>query len=218
MRHAPRARRSWLRIGSISAVALLSLSACGGDPLKDNAAAPPSPVATPLAAVTPSASPPALGALVAPPTVATQRTDAGSAAFVRYYFETLLNNAYQSGNISLIALVSDANCVICRATIGDIAYFAANGTHVQGGRVSVDAVRVAHSAPELTTITMSYSVEKLAELNRDGSTAYDTPAVNNQDIVAQVQWDAVANAWRMRQIINKPLSAITAAPSTRYER
>jgi hypothetical protein len=199
-------------------VALLSLSACGGDPLKDNAAAPPPPVATSLPSATPSAPAPALGALIAPPTVATQRTDAGAVAFVSYYFETLLNNAYQSGNVSLIALVSDPNCVVCRATIGDVAYFAATGTHAAGGRVSVALVKVAHSAPELTTITMSYSVEKLTELNRDGSTAYDTAALTNQDIVVQVQWDAAANAWRMRQIIDKPLSAITAAPSTRYER
>jgi hypothetical protein len=173
---------------------VLTLSACGGggDKKKD-----------PLASKTPSASPAPVQ--VPMPDAALKHTDDGAIAFVNFYFGTILNDAYAQGDVKRLVSVSDPNCVVCRATVGDIAFFAAQGDKAQGGKVSISGVKVAESNTEVTSINLSYSAEKLNELNQDGSTAYSVAARTGIEFIAQVQWDANKSSWRMTQILDKKL-------------
>jgi hypothetical protein len=171
---------------------LLLLSGCGGgghskNPLPATTSAGPTPLQTPM------------------PDAALQHTDAGAIAFVQFYFGTILNDAYAQGDVRRLVSVSDPNCVVCRATVGDIAFFAAQGDRAQGGRVSVTGLKVAESNTEVTSINLTYSADKLSELNQDGSTAYSVPARTGVEFIAQVQWNADTNSWRMTQILDKKL-------------
>lgn len=175
---------------------MLLLSACGGgghskDPLTAGKAGAPSSAPTPVQAPMPDA--------------ALQHTDAGAVAFVQFYFNTILTDAYAQGDVKRLVSVSDPNCVVCRATVGDIAFFAAQNDKPQGGAVTATAVKVAESNSEVTSINLTYAAAKLAELNQDGSTAYSVNARSGIDFIAQVQWDADHNTWRMTQILDKKL-------------
>jgi hypothetical protein len=197
-------RPSVLRL-AVASVAVLSLAACGSnsDPLQGaGAPAQPNTTTAPKAAASSSPTP-----AVAPmPKDATAHTDDGAMAFVKYYFETLVNSAYQTGNVQPLALASDPNCAICRATIGDAAYFTVTGTRAQGGTVTVSSLKVISSGGDLTSITLSYSSAKLSEINVDGSTAYTAAAISDSPLEAQVQWNSSAKGWKMRQIVNNPTS------------
>jgi hypothetical protein len=107
--------------------------------------------------------------------------------------------------VKRLVSVSDPNCVVCRATVGDIAFFAAQNDKPQGGAVTVTAVKVAESNSEVTSINLTYSAAKLSELNQDGSTAYSVNPRSGVDFIAQVQWDADKGSWRMTQILDKKL-------------
>jgi hypothetical protein len=172
----------------------LTLSACGGggDKKKD-----------PLPANTPSASPTPVQAPM--PDAALKHTDDGAIAFVQFYFNTILTDAYAQADVKRLVSVSDPNCVVCRATVGDIAFFAAQNDKPQGGAVTVTAVKVAESNSEVTSINLTYSAAKLAELNQDGSTAYSVAPRSGVDFIAQVQWDVEKGSWRMTQILDKKL-------------
>jgi Family of unknown function (DUF6318) len=174
---------------------MVLLSACGGshskDPLTAGKGGSPSPTPTAVQAPMPDA--------------ALKHTDDGAVAFVQFYFGTILNEAYAQGDVKRLVSVSDPNCVVCRATVGDIAFFAAQGDRAQGGRVTVTGVKVAESNSEVTSINLTYSAEKLSELNQDGSTAYSVVARSGIDFIAQVQWNADSNTWRMTQILDKKL-------------
>jgi hypothetical protein len=174
--------------------AALTLSACGGGggDKKD-----------PLASKTPSASPAPVQAPI--PAAALKHTDDGAIAFVQFYFNTILTDAYAQADVKRLVSVSDPNCVVCRATVGDIAFFAAQNDKPQGGAVTVTAVKVAESNTEVTSINLTYSAAKLSELNQDGSTAYSVNPRSGVDFIAQVQWDADKGSWRMTQILDKKL-------------
>ncbi len=151
-----------------------------------------------------------------PSKAATAHTDDGAIAFTRYYFETLLNAAYQAGNIQPLVLASDVNCVVCRSTVGDAATFALHGLRVQGGNVSVSGLKGMGTANNLTSVLLNYTSTKLLELNNDGSTAFSLPAANGTEIEVQLLWDSAAKTWRMRQIVNNPSAPppATGSPSS----
>jgi hypothetical protein len=175
-------------------VGLLVLSACGGgSDSKDKLAAANTPSSTPTPTQTPL------------PDAAAKHTDDGAVAFVQFYFTTILNDAYQQADVKRLVSVSDPNCVVCRATVGDIAFFAAQGDRAQGGKVTVSNVKVAESNSAVTSINLTYSAEKLNELNQDGSTAYSVAARSGVEFIAQVQWNVNKGAWQMTQILDKKL-------------
>jgi hypothetical protein len=195
---------------------VLSLAACGSksDPLQGaGTPAQPQVTARSSAPAALSASPtPTPTAVAQIPKAATAHTDDGAVAFVKYYFQSLVNAAYQTGNVQPLALASDPNCVICRATIGDAAYFTVTGTRAQGGNVAVSSLTVSSSGDNLVSIMLTYNSDKLSEINVDGSTAYTTPAVSDSPLEAQVLWNVPTKGWRMRQIVNNPTSP-TATPT-----
>lgn len=175
---------------------MVLLSACGGGggQKKD-----------PLTAGKVGATPSPTAVQAPMPDAALQHTDAGAVAFVQFYFGTILNDAYAQGDVKRLVSVSDPNCVVCRATVGDIAFFAAQADRAQGGKVTVSKVTVAESNSEVTSINLTYAADKLNELNQDGSTAYSVAARAGVEFIAQVQWDADKNSWRMTQILDKKL-------------
>lgn len=173
--------------------AALTLSACGGGGDKKD----------PLPSKTPSAAPAPVQAPM--PDAALKHTDDGAIAFVQFYFNTILTDAYAQADVKRLVSVSDPNCVVCRATVGDIAFFAAQNDKPQGGAVTATALKVAESNSEVTSINLTYAAAKLAELNQDGSTAYSVAPRSGVDFIAQVQWDAEKGSWRMTQILDKKL-------------
>lgn len=178
-----------------SAALVVSLSACGGDeddPL-DGVAAPAGPDAS--ASPTPT--------LAAASGDATKKTDEGAKAFAEYYFETVVNEARTQGRLDKLVEVSDANCVVCLATVGEIAYFTLARQAAQGGKVSVSGLKVTNSTAEVTTVELTYATEKLTYKNLDGSTAYSVKARDNVGFYVQMQWDPTIEGWKVRQIVDK---------------
>jgi hypothetical protein len=178
---------------ALSVAALVSLSACGGnekDPLSGvNAPAGPSATPTPTFAAVPDD--------------AGKKSDAGAVNFAEYYFETVLNEAYTMGKVDRLVEFSGPNCVVCRATVGDIAYFTIARQAAQGGKVSVSGVKIENSSAEVTTVKLSYSADKLSYKNLDGSTAYSVPARSGTNLFVQMQWDAESNNWKVSQIVDE---------------
>jgi len=185
-----------LRAVAAFATALLALSACGGDekdPLK-GVAAPAGPTAssTPTPTFAPAPGP------------ATKKSDEGAKAFAEYYFETVINEAYTQGRVDKLVELSDPKCVVCRATVGDIAYFTIARQAAQGGKVAVSGLKVEQSG-DLTTVKLTYGQEKLLYKNLDGSTAYSVDARSGQVLYVQLSWDAGANSWKARQIVDESI-------------
>lgn len=180
---------------ALSVAALLSLTACGGDekdPLKGVAAP-----AAPTASSTPTPT------LASAPDPATKKSDEGAKAFAEYYFETVVNQAYTQGKVDKLVLLSDPGCVVCRATVGDIAYFTIARQAAQGGKVSVGGLKIENSGAEVTTVKLTYAQEKLLYKNLDGSTGFSVPEHTGQVLYAQLVWDATASSWKMRQIVDE---------------
>ncbi len=180
---------------AVSVAALLSLSACGGDE-KD-----------PLAGVNAPAAPTASGTptptFAAVPDDAGKKSDAGAVKFAEYYFETVLNEAYTLGKVDRLVEFSGPNCVVCRATVGDIAYFTIARQAAQGGKVSVSGTKIENSSAEVTTVKLTYAADKLSYKNLDGSTAYSVPARSGQVLYVQMQWDAESTNWKVSQIVDE---------------
>jgi hypothetical protein len=185
-------RRAAVVVASAALVA--GLSACGGDD-KDPLEGVDAPAA-PTAAATPTPT------LASAPEAATKKTDEGAKQFVKYYFETVINEATVQGKMDKLVEVSDPNCVVCRATVGDIAFFVLGRQRAEGGKVSVSDLKVANSG-DLTTVEFKYSKTKLSYKNLDGSTSYSVPSVDPIAFYAQAQWDAATSSWKMRQITPK---------------
>lgn len=165
--------------------------------------------APPAVAPSPSATP----TLASAPEDANQKTDAGAKAFAEYYFETVLNEAYSLGKLDKLVEVSDPDCAICRATVGDIAFFTIDRQRAEGGKVSVSGIKVANTSEELTTIELTYAAEKLTYKNLGGETSYTVPARSGLGFFVQLEWVADLNSWRVAQIVDKATIEGKLSPS-----
>ena len=189
-----------LRAAALSAAALLALSACGGDdddPLGG-------PESTPAGG--------GIGGAATIPDAATKNTDAGAEAFTKYYMESLLNNAYTTGNISTLVKYSHPLCIVCRASIGDIATAWARGK-VEGGQVTITGADATKASDTLTNVKFKYSKTRYVEVDGSGRTVFSTPAQNSLDITLQLQWNADQKAWQVREIVTRQLQGRGAAAS-----
>lgn len=192
-----------LRAAALSAAALLALSACGGDddplPGKEAGSAPSSP---PLAAL---------------PADADERTAAGAEAFAKYYFQSVVNNAYSTGNLTGLVRYSHPECIVCRATVGDIATAWTRG-RVDGGQVTVKQIKTSQFNDNLTNVELTYSTTRYVESDPDGKTVFSSPAKLDLDLLLQLQWNSGQKIWRVREIVNQALrgggaSSPDASPS-----
>lgn len=175
-----------LRAAALSAAALLALAACGGDdddPLGG-------PENTPAGG--------SIGGATTIPDAATKNTDAGAEAFTKYYFESVLNNAYSTGNIATLIKYSDPQCIICRATVGDIASAWARGKS-EGGQVTLSSLDVS-KASNLTNVELKLSKTRYVELV-DGKNVFSTPAQNALSFLVQLEWDSDDKSWQVREIV-----------------
>lgn len=189
-----------LRAAALSAAALLALSACGGDdddPLGG-------PESTPTGG--------GIGGAASIPDAAGKNTDAGAEAFTKYYMESLLNNAYSTGNISTLVKYSHPLCIVCRASIGDIATAWARGK-VEGGQVTITGADATKASDTLTNVKFKYSKTRYVEVDGSGKTVFSTPAQNNLDITLQLQWNADQKAWQVREIVTRQLQGRGAGAS-----
>ncbi|HUR73044.1 MAG TPA: DUF6318 family protein [Sporichthya sp.] len=195
-----------LRAAALSAAALLALSACGGggdDPLANK------PAGTPAAGG-------GIGGTATIPDAATKLTDAGAEAFAKYYFESVLNGAYSTGNISALVKYSHPLCIVCRATVGDIATAWARGK-VDGGQVTVTGLDATKANDNLYNVKFKYSKTRYVEVDSSGKNVFSTPAQSNLDITLQLQWDADQKMWQAREIVTRQLQGspgATASPSS----
>jgi hypothetical protein len=193
-----------LRAAALSAAALLALSGCGGDddPLKGkdkntsaNVTAPPLP---PL------------------PSEADERTAAGAEAFAKYYFTNVVNNAYAAGNLAGLVMYSHPECIVCRATVGDIATAWTRG-RVDGGQVTVRSVKTSKFDENLTNVDLTYSTTRYVEIDGEGKTVFSSPAKLDLNLLLQLQWSNSKKIWQVREIVNQALrndgKSSTASPT-----
>ncbi|MBA3745601.1 DUF6318 family protein [Sporichthya sp.] len=191
-----------LRAAALSAAALLALSACGGGDKDDPLGGPEN---------TPAGG--GIGGSVTIPDAATKLTDAGSEAFAKYYMESVLNNSYSTGNISTLIKYSHPQCIVCRATVGDIASAWARGK-VDGGQVSISDLKASKANDNLYNVEFKYSKTRYVEVDGSGKTLFSSPAQNGLNILLQLQWNADAKAWQAREIVNQALRGGKAATAT----
>ena len=189
-----------LRAAALSAAALLALSACGGgdkdDPLADK----------------PADSSGGIGGSSTIPDAATKLTEAGAEAFSKYYMESLLNNAYTTGNIGTLVKYSHPLCIVCRASIGDIATAWARGK-VDGGQVTITGLKATKANDNLYNVAFKYSKTRYVEVDKDGKSVFSTPPQNNLDITLQLQWSSSEKMWQVREIVTRQLQGRGAAAS-----
>lgn len=191
-----------LRAAVLSAAVLMALSACGGDddPLEKKSTGA-NPTAPPLAAL---------------PAEADDRTSAGAEAFAKYYFTNIVNNAYSAGNLAGLVQYSHPECIVCRATVGDIATAWTRG-RVDGGQVTVKSVTTSKFDENLTNVDLSYSTTRYVEIDADGKTVFSSPAKLDLDLLLQLQWSSSKKIWQVREIVNQALrdggKSSTASPS-----
>jgi hypothetical protein len=191
-----------LRAAALSAAALLMLSACGDDKNDDH-----------LGGGNPTTGPGGgIGGTATIPDAATKNTDAGAEAFAKFYFESVINGAYSTGNISAMVKYSDPKCIICRATVGDIATAWARGK-VEGGQTSISGVKATKASDSLTNVDLKYSKTRYVEVDGAGNNVFSTPAQSGLDIIMQLTWNAKEKTWQVREIVNQAARAKAASAS-----
>lgn len=177
-----------LRIAAltVSAATLLTLAGCGGDdPLEETAKGVPTAAATPTEVAKADELPAA----------AKEHTPAGGVEFVKYYFEQV-NNGFDSGEYAPLVRITDSGCIICRQTIGDIAFAYAVGS-IDGGKITVKNVEAKSTKADLQAVAFDYEAEKYTEVDSDGETIFSVP---ERDLAFVVQLKWADGRWRMAQI------------------
>jgi hypothetical protein len=181
-----------LRAAALSAAGLLALTACNGgddDHLGDKDSGN-------------STTGGGIGGTATIPDAATKNSDAGAEAFAKWYCESVINPAYSTGNISAMVKYSDPKCIVCRATVGDIATAWARGK-VQGGQVSVSGLDATKASDTLTNVELKYSKTRYVEVDGSGTNVFSAPAQTGLDIVVQLTYSAKEKTWLVREIVNQ---------------
>ncbi|MGQ0624220.1 MAG: DUF6318 family protein [Sporichthyaceae bacterium] len=181
-------------LAALALAASLSLSSCGDsdDPF-------PGGQDGPIPKAPPSAAP-----LAKIPKPATERSEDGSKAFVRYYFESVVNYAYSTGDLRALVDYSHPECIVCRATVGDIATAYVRGK-VDGGQVDVSAIEAARATDELTNVSLTYNASRYTEVDSSGRRLFSSPAKDGIELIVQLTWSESAEQWRVREIANADL-------------
>lgn len=178
-----------LRAAALTAAAVLALSACGGDdddPLGNGAD-----------------NPARAGEAPVPPSAAEKRTDEGAEEFARYYLEGAVNHAYRSGKLQAMVDYSHPLCIVCRATIGDIASGWTRG-NAEGGQFTVKSADATKASDSLTNVEVEYSTTRYAEKVED-KTVFSSSAKTDVKLTLQLQWNSDKKIWQIREIVTQAL-------------
>lgn len=125
---------------ALAAAAALALSACGGAPTSDPSSSSQSAAPTIDARPTPASSTAPARNIAVPelPEAAKQNTKEGFEAFV-YYYVSLLDYAYQTGDTGPARAKADDGCTMCKVATEDIDRSFKSGMWNVGGNVSISA-------------------------------------------------------------------------------
>lgn len=103
------------------------------------------------------------------PEAARQQTPAGAEAFVRHWF-TLLNYAYQSGEVDPFLATASEACRTCAALAGTVTAVYQRGNRISGGEITVKDISAANIKQAGTTIvTALFGAAELQEVSADGA-------------------------------------------------
>lgn len=163
-----------MRIRAAAAALVIStvLVACSNDPA-------PSPLP-----VLPTASPTPTALSVPPEALA--ETPHGAAAFTRYYFAQVVNEAYTALEPSMVRELSAAECGSCANIVSDIERLREAGLRVEGLRFKIAFAEAPPADPDGSIIVdFRFSSDPYVEQDENGATLRQEPAQTNQD--AQVK-------------------------------
>lgn len=133
------------------AITLLTVTACTGGgttpgataaPASSSPATSPTPTATPTASYKPADASGRAQNVPVPvlPEAAKAETKEGLEAFARYWY-SLLNYAYETGDLSLVKSASSSTCALCGKVFPGIEKWNAEGRWIVGARLTVHAVQ-----------------------------------------------------------------------------
>jgi hypothetical protein len=174
---------------TVSAAAVLSLAACGGgdDPLEPAAKNEESSTPTPTKAA---------DVALEVPEAARAKTTEGAIEFTKFYFAQV-NEAFATGEYLPLVKITSSSCIVCRQTIGDIAFAWARGS-IKGGAFTLKDVTSVKESGDLHSLSFSYDEEAYSELDHKGSTVWEAEAKKGLPTVVQIKW--VDGAWQMAQL------------------
>ena len=161
--------------------AVLALAGCSGSD-EGPKTLPPLRSTSPTPSPSPNASP-------SIPAEATARDASGAAAFTRYYFATLANDAYRHRDADSIKAASDEGCKSCSAIASDVARLVSANTTVDGTRFKVLASEAAPPVADGTYIVdFRYASDPYIETDSLGKIVREEPAQLDQDGQMRVTW------------------------------
>lgn len=171
---------------ALSAAAVLSLAACGGDdPLE------------PAAKETESAAPvKAADVPLEIPEAAKAKTPEGGVEFTKFYFEQV-NKAFASGDYKALVKITSSSCIVCRQTIGDIAFAWARGS-IEGGAFTVKDIKSLTQSGDLHSLSFKYDEEAYTERDHKGGMVWEAEAKKDLPTVVQIKW--IDGGWQMAQL------------------
>lgn len=187
----------------VTAGVVLLLAAVSGCSSGDAAPAEVGPLASATASagtgVAPTSTPSAGGSAEVPvvrdvPTVAQVESPQGASAFVTYYFTTIVNGAYASGDPAAVAALSDPACGSCANIVADVLRLTKTGRRVAGDRFKLHFAEAASPDEDNSVVVdFRFSSDTYAEVDSAGRTVRTEPAQVRQD--AQVKLDRRGGSW-----------------------
>lgn len=178
-----------LRIAAVtvSATALFALAGCGGDDPLEPAAS----------TETPSAAPEkAADVRLEIPEAARANTAEGGVEFTKFYFDQV-NEAFATGEYLPLVKITSSSCIVCRQTIGDIAFAWARGS-IEGGRFTLKDVKSVKESGDLHSLSFTYDEDAYSELDHKGGTVWKAEAKKDLPTVVQIKWSD--GGWQMAQL------------------
>lgn len=165
--------------------AVVSLAACGDDPVPRTL--PPVPSASPLPAVVPM------------PSEAAAETPQGAAAFARYWFD-LVNRAFAHGDSAELRLYSHPGCDGCNNLINAAEEETSPQERIEGGVFSVVFAEAPPVEAGDVMVDLRYALSELRVRATDGRVLRTTPG--NPGIDAQLRLVREGSGWIVRGFRN----------------
>jgi hypothetical protein len=121
-------------LAMVAACLVVALSACSDNSPPDDQRTPP-----PTSSAASSAPPTAVPTPARPGKY--EMNPESAEAFVRYFWD-VVNYSFATGQTELLRTLSDDTCTFCSSTVEEIGKLKSDGSHVEGGEVSVTGVAV----------------------------------------------------------------------------